>query len=74
MTIFAAPVRCPSCSTEPLEPVFDGDEVNFFCHSCHRCWHAQLNTIHRVPPPTCPGCGHHDECRGAWERDHGDEA
>jgi hypothetical protein len=71
MTIFATPVRCPSCRAEALQPVFDGEDVNFFCRSCQRCWHQALNAIHRVPPPTCPGCRHHDDCHAAWARDHG---
>lgn len=57
------PERCPACGAGGLEAVSDGERTNFFCHSCARCWHMELNVMTRVDVKTCPGCEHLTTCR-----------
>lgn len=53
---------CPTCGSDELEAVWDGEWTNFLCHECWSCWHVQLGWIHRVDIATCPGCMHRPEC------------
>jgi hypothetical protein len=62
---------CPRCSNDVLEAVADGEDTNFLCHGCWTCWHWDLGYLISVPPSTCPGCHHKEEClrRRAMEVD-----
>jgi transposase-like protein len=53
---------CPTCGSEELEAVTDGEATNFLCPVCRDCWHVELGWVHRVDPKTCPGCQHLDLC------------
>ena len=53
---------CPECGSRELSAVFDGEQTNFFCESCGRCWLVAMGWVSHVDPLTCPGCGHQDEC------------
>ncbi len=59
--------RCPKCFSTAIDPVVDGDEVNFLCRVCGRCWHIELGYVHRVDPRTCGGCPHRPECLARQE-------
>ena len=54
---------CPECGSSRLKAVFDGDETNFFCESCGRCWFVTMGWTTRVVPSTCPGCSELGRCR-----------
>ncbi|MCZ7536810.1 MAG: hypothetical protein M5T61_13525 [Acidimicrobiia bacterium] len=63
-------VRCPECHSTELEVVLDGCNVNFYCASCIRCWHIELNRVVRIDPATCYGCAHVNECSARFASDH----
>ncbi len=56
---------CPECGNGCLEPVSDGERMNFLCPKCGSCWHAELDWVHRVNPETCPGCSWQPSCLAA---------
>jgi hypothetical protein len=53
-------LECPTCKTDGLEAVGDGETTNHLCPLCRDCWHVELGWVHRVDPWTCPGCEHYD--------------
>jgi NMD protein affecting ribosome stability and mRNA decay len=53
---------CPQCGGRLLEPVSDGESINFFCRSCLACWHVELGYVRRVEVSSCPGCEHFGAC------------
>lgn len=53
---------CPTCGNGRLEPVSDGELVNFFCATCRDCWHPEMARVHRVDRTTCPGCPRRSAC------------
>lgn len=63
---------CPECGSGDLRPIVedDGETVNFFCESCHRCWHVELGYVHRVDPTSCSGCREHPRCSEVYASDH----
>jgi len=62
---------CPGCGSRELQPVVedDGETVNFFCESCHRCWHVELGHVHRVDPTSCTGCPERARCSEVYASD-----
>jgi len=62
--------RCPACHAPDLEVILDGTGVNFYCTSCFRCWHLELNRVIRVDPATCSGCIHACACSERFAADH----
>jgi len=56
---------CPECGADDLVAVSDGEQTNFLCPRCGRCWHIELGWVHRVAPATCPGCDRRDQCEPA---------
>jgi DNA-directed RNA polymerase subunit RPC12/RpoP len=54
--------ECPACGSARLALVSDGDEANFLCEGCGRCWHVNLGRVSRVDPIGCPGCPHRAVC------------
>ncbi len=44
--------HCPSCRSTRLQPVSDGETVNFVCVDCEGCWHVELGRVWRVRPKT----------------------
>lgn len=62
--------RCPACHSRELEPVADGESVNFFCNECARCWHLELNRVVRIDPSTCARCEHLLACAQQYDTDH----
>jgi len=63
--------HCPECGSEHLTPVLDGEDVQFFCEDCGRCWHVELGYVHRVDPRTCSRCVFYDRCIEVYAADHG---
>ena len=59
--------RCPRCAGELLYTVFDGENTNFLCRSCNRCWHATGGWVHEVNRATCPGCEWRPVCMSRWD-------
>lgn len=55
-------LACPACGGTDMEAVTDGEDTNFLCLACWRCWHVELGWASRVDADTCPGCPHHSEC------------
>ncbi len=53
---------CPACGGREFVPVEDGDETNFFCPSCERCWHYSLGWISRADPAACPSFAGKERC------------
>lgn len=53
---------CPECRNGTLEAVSDGDQTNFLCVNCGRCWHPEMAWVSRVDPVTCPGCPSRPTC------------
>lgn len=53
---------CPACDGAAITLVSDGEDTNFLCADCGRCWHVELGRVHRVDPVTCPGCSQRDRC------------
>ena len=66
--VLAAPLACPSCGAEPLQPVSDGDRTNFLCRSCRRCWHQELACTSQVDPHACGTCTEQEACLRAAGR------
>jgi putative membrane protein len=54
--------ECPSCGSIRLVAVHNGDEANFLCEGCGRCWHVGLARVSRVDPLACNGCRHREIC------------
>lgn len=69
-TTFGGLLRCPECHSAALEPVQDGEWVNFWCTVCERCWHVELNRVIRIDPATCGGCERAPECTARYAADH----
>ena len=53
---------CPSCDGTEFLAVDNGEETNFWCSTCGRCWHLSLGWISLVEPATCPGCSLREQC------------
>lgn len=62
--------HCPACTSAALEPVTDGETVNFACSECGRCWRVELGWVQRVDPSRCRGCTTPLRCAGRYARDH----
>ena len=62
--------RCPRCHGLALRAVNDGEQVNFLCLECARCWHVELGWVRRVSPHTCPGCAARERCSRIYDIDH----
>jgi hypothetical protein len=62
---------CPACGSDRLDPVVENESqnVHFFCGACGRCWHVELGYVHRVIPPTCPGCPERERCEAVYATD-----
>lgn len=56
---------CPERGNGRLQPVADGEQTNFLCATCGKCWHPELEWVSRVNPQTCPGCPSSAVCLGA---------
>jgi hypothetical protein len=52
---------CPGCAGAIIA-TSDGEDTNFFCPSCGRCWHVEMGFVSSVDPGTCPGCRFHQVC------------
>jgi len=61
---------CPKCDSAKLVPVRDGNDVNFLCLECSRCWHVELGRVWRVDPGTCERCEHFGRCAKVFATDH----
>ena len=59
--------HCPGCAGTHLYTVFDGQDTNFLCRSCDRCWHVTLGWVHQVDRHTCPGCEWRSTCTSRWD-------
>jgi hypothetical protein len=57
-----------------LRAVTDGEDVNFLCLACFRCWHVELGWVQRVDPHSCAGCRAHDNCARTYAIDHPEPA
>jgi hypothetical protein len=67
----ASPLQaCPTCGSQRLVAVRDGNETNFVCEDCTRCWHVELGYVHRVDPHTCSRCRYAERCLAVYEADH----
>jgi hypothetical protein len=65
--LWRIPERCPGCAAGALYSVFDGEEKNFLCRTCSRCWHLELGWIRQVSPLTCSGCEWRSTCSSRWD-------
>ncbi len=54
--------ECPTCGSTRLVAVNTGDETNFLCEGCGRCWHVGMGRVSRVDPLSCGGCLHREVC------------
>jgi hypothetical protein len=48
--------QCPTCGSNRIRIVSDGDYTNFLCEGCGRCWHVDFGRVSRVDPLSCAGC------------------
>ena len=48
--------QCQTCGSNRIRIVSDGDETNFLCEGCGRCWHVDFGRVSRVDPLSCAGC------------------
>lgn len=55
--------ECPTCGSDALVVVTDGETTNSVCTSCGRCWHVALGHVNQVDTRTCPGCSYRPLCR-----------
>ncbi len=60
---------CPACGSREFLPVDNGQEVNFFCPECERCWHYSLGWVSRADPVVCPSCPWRDRCARRLDED-----
>jgi ferredoxin len=60
---------CPTCGSTRLTTVLDFEDVQLFCEDCSRCWHVELNRVHRVDPNTCSHCAHFGKCAAVFAAD-----
>jgi hypothetical protein len=56
---------CPSCGSDAIAAVHDGDDTNFACTTCYACWHLAFGVVYQHPAATCPGCRLAELCRAA---------
>jgi hypothetical protein len=56
---------CPTCGSGSLQPVFDGEILNFRCQTCAGCWHPDRGGVARVDASSCPGCQFRATCAAA---------
>jgi hypothetical protein len=47
-TLFPPIDTCPGCRAHGLQAISAGDQVNFYCPLCDRCWHVDLGYVHEV--------------------------
>jgi hypothetical protein len=48
--------QCQACGSNRIRIVSDGDDTNFHCEGCGRCWHVDFGRVSRVDPLSCAGC------------------
>jgi hypothetical protein len=65
--IWRVPERCPGCAAESLYTVFDGENTNYLCRTCSRCWYLGAGWFQRVNPLTCAGCEWRAACTSRWD-------
>jgi hypothetical protein len=65
--IWQVPERCPGCAAEQLYSVFDGENTNFLCRACSRCWYLGMGWLQQINPLTCPGCEWRGTCTSRWD-------
>lgn len=53
---------CPACGGHEFLAVDNGQETNFYCPSCERCWHYSMGWVSRADPVGCPSCPLKDRC------------
>lgn len=56
---------CPTCGSDALEVVSDGELTNIVCAGCLACWHFELGAIYAIPAGSCPGCRLRELCDAA---------
>jgi hypothetical protein len=60
---------CPACGGTEFVVVDNGEEANFLCSTCDRCWHHSMGWVSRSDPAACPSCPWADRCSRRFEQD-----
>jgi hypothetical protein len=60
---------CPACGGTEFVLVDNGEEVNFLCPACDRCWHHSMGWVVRSDPAACPSCPWSERCSRRFDAD-----
>ncbi len=60
---------CPVCAGTAFLAIDNGQETNFLCPACERCWHYSMGWVSRADPVACPSCPWRDRCAERFAED-----